>query len=255
MSASRLAFVIGGAQKSGTTTLDAVLRRHPAIQMAHVKETHVFDDEQRDWSDPHAVDIDRFFPTADRRLRGEATPITLYWRPAIRRLATFNPQLRIVLLLRDPVSRAYANWCKEYAAGLEQLSFSESIREGRRRVVSQAEVEGLHRVFSYVERGLYGAQLEHLLSRFPRANVHCEVFEEFLADPHAALGRITDFLCVAPLDGSAAALPHEHRRQDIAYPSELSKEDVAYLRDVYRDDIALAEELLGRRLDLWRASR
>ncbi|MBK5306433.1 MAG: hypothetical protein JJD92_07075 [Frankiaceae bacterium] len=45
----RIDFVIGGAQKCGTTTLDAWLRRHPEIGMASVKETHFFDDESRDW--------------------------------------------------------------------------------------------------------------------------------------------------------------------------------------------------------------
>ena len=48
----KLAFVIAGAQKSGTTTLDAIFRRHPQIQMASVKETHFFDDEERNWKSP-----------------------------------------------------------------------------------------------------------------------------------------------------------------------------------------------------------
>ena len=50
MSQSKLSFVIGGAQKGGTSTLDAIFRHHPQIQMAGIKETHFFDDETRDWT-------------------------------------------------------------------------------------------------------------------------------------------------------------------------------------------------------------
>ena len=93
-----LAFVIGGAQKSGTSTLDALLRLHPALQMARKKETHFFDDETLDWNAPDTALLDAFYDPQDGRMRGESTPITLYWRPAqhrlVRRLAHRRSKLR-----------------------------------------------------------------------------------------------------------------------------------------------------------------
>src|SRR5664279_605597 len=100
-----LSFVIGGVMKGGTCTLDAIFRIHPQIQMASLKETHFFDDDKHDWANPDYRVLDAFYPVDDDRLRGEATPITAYWPPAVRRLHAYNPDIKIILLLRDPVTR------------------------------------------------------------------------------------------------------------------------------------------------------
>ena len=70
----KLDFVIAGAQKAGTTTLDDILRRHPQLQMAAVKETHFFDDEQRDWDRPDYGALHANFPIEDDRLRRRSDP-------------------------------------------------------------------------------------------------------------------------------------------------------------------------------------
>lgn len=247
-----LAFVVGGAQKSGTTTLDALLRLHPALQMARKKkETHFFDDETRDWTAPDYGPLDAFYDAEDKRMRGEATPITLYWRPAIRRLVRYNPDIRIVLMLRDPVTRAFAQWKKTYSEGRETLTFAQAIRAYPQRVQALAETEGLERHFSYVERGFYGAQIAYLAELMPRANIHCEIFEEFLENRAAALERIAGFLEIAPF---APNLPDLHRHPAKArdYPSILTPDDAGFLRALYRDDLAALEAFLGRPVPAWR---
>lgn len=250
MSDRKLAFVVGGAQKSGTTTLDGLLRHHPELQMAKLKETHFFDDESRDWSAPDYADLHAQFADDDR-LRGEATPITLYWRPAIRRLHAYNPAIKFVFLLRDPVTRAFANWKKEYAAGLDTMTFADAIRAYPGRVREMAETEGLNRVVSYVERGLYGRQLSYLAQFFPRANVHCEIYETFFADRAAGLARIAGFLGIAAFPGEVPDL-HRHPAKEFDYPSALRDEDVAFLSDLFRNDIAEVEALIGRAIPQWR---
>jgi hypothetical protein len=249
----KLAFVIGGAQKSGTTTLDALFRLHPAIQMADVKETHFFDDETRDWSAPDYAPLHARFSN-DTRLKGEATPVTLYWRPAIRRLHAYNPAIRFVFLLRDPVTRAFASWKKEYAAGLDTLSFEDAVAAYPGRVRDMAETEGLNRVVSYIERGFYGAQLAYLTGLFPKAQVHCEIYEEFFADRAAGLGRIARFLGLAPFPAAPPAL-RRHPAKEIAYPSTLTPEIAARLHGIFRDDIAEVERFLGRPIPAWRRDR
>ena len=251
MTSTRLSFVVGGAQKSGTTTLDALLRLHPALHMARKKETHFFDDETLDWNTPEYGRLDAFYDGEDGRMRGESTPITLYWRPALRRLVRYNSGIKIVLLLRDPVTRAFAQWKKSFAEGRETLTFADAIRAFPGRVQSMAETEGLERHFSYVERGFYGGQLAHMASLVPRANIHCEIFEEFVDRRDAALERIAAFLGIAPFP---QGLPDLHRHPAIArdYPSELSAEDRAYLRALYRDDTTALEAFLRRPVPAWR---
>lgn len=246
-------FVIGGAQKSGTCTLDRLMRRHPGVQMASIKETHFFDDETRDWRSPNYALLESQFASADHRIRGEATPVTLYWRPALRRLADYNPEVKLVFLLRDPVERAFSHWRHEWAGGRETLAFAEAIRGGRKRVRDEAETEGLHRVFSYVERGLYGEQLAYVLDRFPARNVHCEIFEDFIADQSSALARIAGFLGVAPFPRHVPNI-HANRGTDLSYPSRLMPEDRAYLANLFADDTAKFEALIGRSLAQWRGA-
>lgn len=249
MISPRLAFAIGGAQKSGTTTLDAIFRQHPEIQMANVKETHFFDDETRDWSSPDYAPLHARFAD-DTRLKGEATPITLYWRPAIRRLCAYNPKLRFVFLLRDPVTRAFANWKKEYAAGLDTMPFAEAIRAWPGRVAEAAETEGLNRVISYVERGFYGAQLDYLSGFFPRAQVHIEIYERFFADRASGLARVAAFLGIGPFPRAIPEL-RRHPAKEVAYPSTLTAEDAAFLRAIYRDDRTALERFLGGPIPEW----
>ena len=189
-----LDFVIGGAQKAGTCTLDALFRQHPQIEMAAIKETHFFDDEERDWNAPDYSALDSLFSSRDNRLRGEATPITMYWKPAIPRLHNCNPDIKIILSLRNPITRAFSNWRLEYCRGNEKLPFSQAIRGGRNRVRAQTTPGGLHRFFAYVERGLYGDQLSYLCSHIPMRNIHCEIYEEFFCDRSAGLQRLATFL-------------------------------------------------------------
>jgi hypothetical protein len=250
---AKLEFVIGGAQKSGTCTLDRLFRMHRALQMSMKKETHFFDDETHNWSSPDYAALDAFFPASDDRLRGEATPITLYWRPAWKRLLDYNPDIKLIFLLRNPVERAFSHWRMMYAIGNDTLPFAEAIRGGRDRVRSEAEVGGLQRQYSYVERGFYAEQLAGILELFPARNVRYEIFEEFFADRDAGLRRLTAFLGIEPFWEGLAAV-HAFPAADIEYPSMLTSEDVAYLSGLYRGDIAKLEKFLGRPIPAWRST-
>ncbi|MFD2497992.1 sulfotransferase [Rhizorhabdus histidinilytica] len=175
------------------------MRELPDIQMPVVKEAHFFDEEQGvDWSDPDYSAYHALF-TADDRLRGEATPIYLYWPNALERIVRYNPAAKIILLFRDPIQRAWSHWKMEYAKRKETEPFAWCIREGRERVATgDPTAPGHHRVFSYVERGFYGAQVERLLALFPREQCLLLRSEELRQEPQATLGTVCRFLGVSP---------------------------------------------------------
>jgi Sulfotransferase domain len=250
MSESKLHFVIGGAQKSGTTTLDGIFRYHPQIQMASTKETHFFDNEKLDWLQPDYSALEAYFPEQDKRLRGESTPITLYWRPAIRRLYAYNPQVKIVLLLRNPITRCFSNWRKEFSRRFDKLPFSEAIRSGRARVRNEAVTEDLHVEYSYVERSFYGQQLLYLLSYFPKENIHCEIFEEMAYDREPILQRISNFLEIDPFPENIPIM-HLNPHRIVSYPSILTEDDAAYLLKLFRHEIEVVESILSKSLLSW----
>lgn len=248
--ASRVAFLVAGVQKGGTSALFEYLRELPGIQMPAVKEAHFFDDEENvDWSAPDYRPYHALFE-ADGRLWGEATPIYLYWPNSLERIAHYNPAMKLILLFRDPIERAWSHWKMEYAKRKEAHPFAWCIREGRARLATtDPAAPGHHRVFSYVERGFYGRQAERLLALFPRAQSLLLHSESLNADPTATLGRICTFLDI-PLPGEIAPRT-VHPARSIAYPSRLTDEDRTLLAGLYRPDLARFEHITGLDTSLW----
>ena len=236
-------FIIAGAQKAGTTALFDYLGDHPQIGLSDVKEVHFFDDEGQDWRAPDYGAYHAHFDLADRNLVwGEATPIYLYWKDSLARIRAYNPGIRLIVLLRDPVARAYSHWKMEFARGAETHPFDWCVRAGRQRL-SAAEPWGFHREFSYVERGYYGAQIEHLLSLFPADQLLVLRAEDLEAKPGPVLETVSAFLGV---DAPPPAQPRRvHVGQDIAYPSRLTQADEALLRRLYAADMARLKALTG----------
>ncbi|RYG21799.1 MAG: sulfotransferase, partial [Burkholderiales bacterium] len=104
-------FIVVGVQKAGTTALFDYLGDSPAVALSKVKEVHFFDDETVDWAKPDYGPYHAQFETADPiALRGEATPIYLYWPHSLERIAAYNPDIRLIVMLRDPVERAWSHW-------------------------------------------------------------------------------------------------------------------------------------------------
>jgi hypothetical protein len=241
-------FFVCGVQKGGTTALDRYLRSHPDIEMARTKEVHFFDDDSRAWDCPDYGTLHQAFadPTGPRR-RGEATPIYTYWPRSLERLQTYNPVAKLIMLLRQPIRRAFSQWRMETHRGWDTLPFSAAIRPtGRLRVGSAPG--GVHRVFSYVERGFYAPQVERMLQLFPRTQLLFLRTDALWRDPEQTLRRVHSFLEVAP------APPGEHRytvsvKSDAHAPPEL--DDAEYLSAIYADDILATASLTGLDLRDW----
>jgi hypothetical protein len=245
----KIDFLIGGVQKGGTTALFRYLQDVPTVAMALTKETHFFDDERTiDWAAPDYARYHALFPAFDGRPRGEATPIYLYWPNCMERIARYNPAVKLVLLFRDPVQRAWSQWKMEYARGWESEPFGWCIREGRRRVDSP-EAPGRHRVYSYVERGFYAAQLERVLTLFPREQLLLLRSEDLDRRPNEVLSAVCALAAAAPPPPVAPRRELEARAMD--YGSTLTPDDVAYLRGLYAEDLARFAALSGLDVSAW----
>lgn len=243
----RIDFFIAGVQKSGTTALDSFLRGHPSVQMASIKEVHFFDNEAVNWDAPaYGLLNDKFDWSSPDVLRGEATPIYTYWPNALHRLQRYNVYAKIIVGLRHPSMRAYSHWRMEMSRNADTLDFGAAIRSGRDRV--EYASGGVHRVFSYVERGFYDAQVRKLLSLFPREQLHFFRTDRLFDELHGTLAAIEDFLeverklaptqrYVVPLESSEVA--------------ELSSEDRIYLDHLFAPSIEATQSLTGLDLADW----
>lgn len=244
----QLDFFVAGAQKAGTTALHEMLRVHAGLDLPDAKELHFFDDESRDWASPSYDSLHCHFDWTHAAMRGEATPIYLYWPNALERLRAYNPAAKIIIGLRHPVFRAYSHWRMEVSREAEALDFSSAIRSGRERV--RHAPHGVHRVYSYVERGYYDTQVERLLSLFPRKQVHFFRTDELFEHPARVLALLWSFLGVDP-----AADAH-----DVGYVApvanrvnaEINAADRLLLEEEYRGRYNRIEELTGLDLSDWR---
>ncbi|MFN9848339.1 MAG: sulfotransferase domain-containing protein [Alphaproteobacteria bacterium] len=240
----RVNFLIIGVQKGGTTALFDYLGDYADLALSREKELHFFDDETQDWSAPNYDAYHARFDDPAGRPLGEATPIYSYWPGALERIATYNPAMKLILVLRDPVERAWSHWRMEYARGVERESCARCIRQGRQRLFD-AEPWGFHREFSYVERGFYGEQVERILTLFPHEQLLILTSAGLEADPAVALASARAFLGLPP--GQAPTPRRVHVGQEMNYPSELTPEDVAYLRGIYAADAERLAALTGIR--------
>jgi hypothetical protein len=197
-------FVIGGVQKAGTTALARYLGRHPRLLLPCDKEAHMFDAADFDDGATSAQIDARYLPLFDdastpAALHGDATPFYLYQPRVIARMARYNPAMRILVLLRDPVERAVSHHHMERQRGHERwpLPIALLLERGRLRRDSGnfARRSSLRR-HSYRARGDYARQLDVLFAHFPRSQVLLLRSDELLASPHAVVARACDFLGV-----------------------------------------------------------
>ncbi|WP_427791005.1 sulfotransferase domain-containing protein [Brevundimonas diminuta] len=238
-------FLIAGVQKCGTSALDAYLRQHPEIEMAAPKETHFFDRESGvNWRSPD-YDLLHGHYRHDERLHGEATPVTLYWTPAHYRVLTYNPDMKFILLFRDPAERAWSHWKMIRSRGQDSLPFSRAVREGRMRALDQDGPMGLSRLHSYVERGFYARQIEELSKLFAHRQMLFLDQGELDTRPDNALAKVTDFLGVSRM---APVTPERVNVSAADHEEAFSTEDRLYLKELYRTDQDRFERMTGLRL-------
>ncbi len=242
----RVNFVIGGTQKGGTSALDFFLRQHPQISMPKTtKELHFFDREelftgQPDYRDYHA----QFHLQKRNQIVGEATPIYMYWDAAPARIWNYNPEMKWILVLRQPVERAFSAWNMESKRGTETLSFSEAIEQEAERCREALPCQ--HRIFSYLDRGFYAYQLRRLFHIFGRDQCLVLLNEDLRAHHVETLRQTFAFLGVDESFVPDPAAVFQH-----TYEEPLPREILSRLTDLFYFDMKELERMLQRDLTPW----
>ena len=252
-SAFRVGFLIAGVQKAGTFSLFRLLEQHPQIGLSSSKEVHFFDDEINvDWCKPDYNRYHRWFPRHGQRIFGEATPIYLYWPSSLARIKSYNPNIKLILLFRDPIGRAYSAWCHQRRKGREKLSFSDAIRRGRARITGLLDASNRH--FSYVERGFYAAQLNRALNFFSASNILVLDSRQLSLSPSVSLKRVAEFLDLDAPSGNPMAV-HANRRSQDASTVPPTPDDIELLVDLFGSDIEAFASLVDFPIEGWPTCR
>jgi len=252
----RVSFVVAGAQKSGTQALDRYLREHPELCLPRLvpvgdtmtAEVHFFDTDSLfgsdhvDYSAYHA----KFDSRPPQRLLGEVTPAYLYWPTAAERIARYNAAMKIIVVLRNPITRAYSHWNKSRSGHREPLPFLEAVRAEPQRLRGLPLRKAMR--FNYVERGFYVAQLQRLWRYFPVEQTLVLKTEELLESPPASLSKIAGFLGIAPFAAVASKSVNAGE-----YAAPMSTEARRFLVGIFEQEIHELERLLGWDCSRWLA--
>ena len=242
----KLDFILAGAQKSGTTALHYFLEKHRRITMGDQQEIHFFDDEEIFSRPPDYDKLHSHYPPASpSAIAGDCTPIYLYWPPAAQRIHEYNPAIKLLALLRNPIERAFSHWNMLRFKKWEPLDFLDALQEEKKRIAQSLSFEA--RQFSYVDRGFYTKQLERFFSLFPREQFKIIKFEDFRNKQRETLDSIFQFLGVQP-----RGFIRSKDRNVVPYEREMTPDERKQLYQIFADEISTLERLLGWDCSDWK---
>lgn len=237
-------YVIIGVQKAGTTTLQEQLCQHSMIFPPRAKELHFFDENWENGERWYRANFPAFKKDS---VVGEATPFYAFHPLVPERMAKVVPDVKVILMVRDPVLRAFSHYNMSVRKGSEQRKFREAVLDeldkGVDGKLKKNDKEGnkKQKRHSYIARGRYAEQLKRWLKHFGRDQILVVALEDVSENPESELARIFAFL----------NLPSEkveliHPRNTGKYKSEMAAETQDLLSNYFKSYNEEFFELVGR---------
>jgi len=219
-------FFIVGAAKAGTTSIFNYLNNHPDVYMSPIKEPHYFskDISCEDFSEEykkkvcfdikaylskpqlekkHIAFVDNindylelFREVYNEKVIGEISNGYLFSKVASKEIFEFNPKAKILIILRNPVERAFSHWLMDLRGGLNlEKDFLKAIEKD----YNQKE-KGWGKSHLYIELGLYYEQIKRYLDTFPKEQVKIMFFDDLKKDSKKFMNEIFEYLDLNPIE-------------------------------------------------------
>jgi len=198
-------FIIVGAVRCGTTSLYYNICEHSCVLPADYDEIGFFDSNYElgiNW-------YKSMFPTKIERkkiesktgicITGEDTPFYFWDKKAIERIKKEIPKIKLIVLLRNPIDRAYSNYHLGIRLGTESLTFEDSIKNEidlleRNNDLESDRIEKFLRTRSYIAKGLYYNQIKNWFEVFSKEQILVLSTENLAKNPQETLEQIFNFL-------------------------------------------------------------
>ena len=240
-------FIICGTQKGGTTALDHYMRMHSEVCMAKKKEVHFFDNDKYFLTNSSPYDkYHKFFnPKKNHKVIGESTPIYMFWINAMERIFNYNPNIKLIIILRNPIERAFSNWNMEIQRKREKRTFLESIQYEIKQLNREIKQ---NRTYSYLRRGFYTDQIKRILKIFKKKQLLCLKNENLRNKPEDTLSLVSDFLDITKFKNTQKISIHSRN-----YNEKLGFEEKQLLNDIFLEEIESLEKLLSWDLSTWKS--
>lgn len=191
MNEMRLEFVCSGIQKCGTTTLHEWLLNTDGIVLPHTKEAPYFSTDN--FTTKGVGEYFRLNFPNERGVVGKCTPQYMMYTRSAERLAVHNKQMKIIVILRNPIERLISHYKMNVRRGEETRSIDTAVNECVRGCVSEYDPEREQ----IVRFGEYGRILNEYLRWFPASQIKIIDFEALESDPFGVYCDVIDFIGVA----------------------------------------------------------
>lgn len=262
-------FMIIGTKRGGTTSMFNYLLAHPNVDplfpsAANIKGIHFFDRKFRKgsaWYRSHFPTVLSRSLTRRRgpRIVGEASPYYLASPGAPRRARKLVPGAKLIVLLRNPVERAYSHYKERRRNGVERLSIKDAIRREEERLAGEMErmldnpdyVSFAHEHYSYVSQGIYLPQIQAWMAEYPHNQFFIIRSEDLFENPGKQYQQILRFLRLPPWEPPdfhrfnfqpAGDMPHSLREELSAFYRPHNKRLADFLGTELGWDAAEAED-------------
>jgi Sulfotransferase domain len=249
----RASFFLIGSMKAGTTSLFNNLVFHPQIAEPISKEIRYFDfhySKGARWYLAH-FPLKRVSHKRGETISGEASPSYLFDPHAPERIKHFAPDAKLVILLRNPVDRAYSHYQHAVRYWGETRSFADAIKveetwigEEQEKRIHDPQKMGVRRIqHSYLTRGLYLEQLHLWDSAFGRENLLILRAEDYFEHPETVMPDVLDFLKIDKWQ------PENFKRLNMASYQKLDAEIRTWAYDYFSKPNSDLYDYLGRSMD------
>ncbi|MFQ5493547.1 MAG: sulfotransferase domain-containing protein [Candidatus Dojkabacteria bacterium] len=245
-------YLIIGTQKGGTSSLQQqYLTQHPDVLRPTTKEVHYFDlnfERGSKWYRSH-------FPVGalvGNKITGEATPYYLYHPLVPERTHQLLPDVKIIVVLRDPVSRAFSHYNMSVRQKNETEDFEEAIELEEARInnkekkltLGEISYSSEHQFHSYIARGRYAQQLERWFKYYPREQFLITTSDRLKAEPEQVASEIFEFLGLKPY-----RIDKGRKRNVGEYKSKLDPKIKNKLHEYFAPHNKRLEELIQKKLN------
>jgi len=179
-------FIIIGAAKAGTSSLHYYLQQHPEIYMSPVKETNflALEGEDLKYNGPDQginktsittlKEYQKQFNLVDKeRAIGEASPIYLDSKKAIYNINKYVPEAKMIVILRNPIERAFSSYSHLLREDLETFSFKEALNKEQERINQKWS-----HLYYYKQKGFYYKYLKRYYESFDRNRIKVYLYED-----------------------------------------------------------------------------
>ncbi len=197
----QLHLVVAGAQKAGTTSLFHYLSQHPDL-CAHAQQEMTVFVNHKEYGSGYEQAFDKYFPdTNEQRLLLAKHVMLMNSDVGLKRLHHHNPEAHLVLVLRDPVDRAYSAYWYGRRMGWESHDSFESALEAEKAMRPDAQQEKSQIWYdrNYYDNGIYLSHIKRILNYYPRKQLHIWLYEDIVNRPTEICANLFE---IAGLDTS-----------------------------------------------------